>query len=75
MPLFAMYQIFKYQGVKFQLYQTFTKLDISKITNHSLRIGNASRCADAGMAENKTKFLGRCKLESFKSYLRPVKLL
>lgn len=50
-------------------------MDISKIINYFLRIGNVFCCVDVGMVENKIKFLGWCKLELFKSYLGLVKFL
>lgn len=54
---------------------SFAKLDMSRITSHSFRIGMASHCADVGMSDSKIRLLGRWKSDAFKSYIRPVNLV
>lgn len=54
---------------------SFAKLDMSRITSHSFRIGMASHCADIGMSDSKIRLLGRWKSDAFKSYIRPVNLV
>lgn len=50
----------------------FAKMDMDKITTHSLWIGIASHCTDIAMIDSSIRLLDRWKSDAFKIYNRPI---
>ena len=49
----------------------FLKLDVSRLTSHSFRIGRATLALEQGMTVEQIRMLGRWKGDAFQKYLRP----